>query len=51
MIYCEKRKGKYIDQNKYCYHKCIFYNAKEDSCWYPEWYPGLKKGRKWNQNE
>jgi len=40
MIYCEKEKGNYVDQNKKCM-KCIFYKRDEDSCFYPEWVPGL----------
>ena len=47
MIYCEQRND-YVEQDKKCV-KCIFYKLEEDSCFYPDWYPGLKKGREWNE--
>jgi len=43
MIYCEKINN-YVDQNEKCLI-CIFYKKNEDSCFYSEWYPGLKEGR------
>jgi hypothetical protein len=43
MIYCQKIND-YVDQETKCM-QCIFYKRDEDSCFYPEWKPGLKKGR------
>ena len=45
MIYCEKIK-KDVDQEVTC-DTCIFYKKNKDTCTYPKWKPGLKKGRKW----
>ena len=43
MIYCE-RVNNYVFQEEKCLG-CIFYEEDEDSCFYPEWIPGLKSGR------
>jgi hypothetical protein len=43
MIYCKKIED-YVEQEKNCLI-CIFYIKNKDSCWYEEWYPGLKDGR------
>jgi len=43
MIYCERKKD-YVEQIEKC-DNCIFYIKEEDSCFYPEWVPGLKKGK------
>jgi hypothetical protein len=50
MIFCKKIND-YVDQETKCM-KCIFYKVKEDSCYYENWIPGLKKGRDLeNKNE
>jgi len=49
MMYCEK-KHHYVDQEMTCIKKCcIFYKVEEDSCEYPIWLPGLKKGKESNE--
>lgn len=47
MIYCDKIQD-YVEQEEVCIH-CIFYNYDTDTCEYEDWYPGLKKGREWNE--
>lgn len=44
MIWCEKYKIN-VDIEFYC-SKCSFF--RENKCDYNNWYPGLKKGREWN---
>jgi hypothetical protein len=48
-IYCSKIED-YVDQETKCM-KCIFYKKDEDSCFYPEWIPGLKKENLEKENE
>jgi hypothetical protein len=43
MIYCEQIHD-YVYQDEKC-DTCIFYKKDEDSCFYPEWIPGLKKDK------
>ena len=39
MIYCDKIQD-YVDQQEKCI-ECIFYKIDEDSCFHPDWKPGL----------